>query len=322
MKNTRTKEYCGLALATLLVSGASLPLAAASDQIIQDFSTNADGAGVEWGSSTVALDTVEGNPAGSLAFTINFGSGSDSPMVDYICAGGGTPWVQPVRINFSMYQSIQFDIKWDPTSDITVAQFNDPSSWPLTLTNSLGHSAWQPGTPAGYLYGSTPGLDIELCGGPAGQRGPPICTTNIPAAAANGWVHIVIPINPTLPQIDGANGIVFNKWIHQNWGLSAEGVTARFWIDNVTLYGLCCPPPPLIALHVERASPAGAYWLIWPRVYRGFEVQATTNLLTGSWRNTGLNTNCVEVGENVQALLPASSASGQCYWRLHWPTLN
>jgi hypothetical protein len=243
-------------------------------------------------------------------------------MVDYICVGGGTPWVQPVRINFSQYQTLEFDIKWDPTSDITVAQFNDLSTWPLTLTNSLGHSAWQTGTPAGYLSGSTPGLEIELCGGPSGYLGPLIWTTNIPAAAAYGWVHMLIPINPAQAQIDGVNGIVLHKWIHQQWGLSAEGVTARFWIDNVALEGFCCPPPPPITLRVEPASPAGGYWLIWPRVYRGFEVQATTNLMTGSWRNTGLNTNCVEVGENVQALLPAPSASGQCYWRLHWPTLN
>jgi hypothetical protein len=319
MKNTRTKVYCVLALATWLV-GASLPFAAASETIIQDFSTNADGAGVEWGPGSATYDSTVGNPAGSLLLTMPFKNSSDSPGVHYICAGGGSPWVQPVRINFSQYQSLQFDIKWDPTSDITVAQFNDPSTWPLTLTNSLGHSAWQPETPAGYLNGSIPGLEIAICGGPAGYRGPTICTTNIPEAAASGWVHIVIPINPAQAQIDGVNGIVFHKWIHQESGLSAEGVTARFWIDNVRLEGLCCPPLP-IALRVEPVSPAGGYWLIWPRVYRGFEVQATTNLLTGPWYNTGLNTNCLQVGESVQALVPAPSpfAPAQCYWRLHQP---
>jgi hypothetical protein len=135
-------------------------------------------------------------------------------------------------------------------------------------------------------------------------------------------VHVVVPINPAQAQIDGVNGIVFHKWIHQESGLSAEGVAARFWIDNVTLQGLCCPPPPPIALRVEPVSPVGGYGLIWPRVYRGFEVQATTNLLTGPRCNTGLNTNCVEVGENVQALVPAESVAGQCYWRLHQPASN
>ncbi len=40
------------------------------------------------------------------------------------------------------------------------------------------------------------GLEIDLCGGPGGQMAPLIVTTNIPAAAANGWVHMVIPIDP------------------------------------------------------------------------------------------------------------------------------
>lgn len=319
MKNTRTQEHGGLAIAALLLAGASLPFAAAAETIIQDFSTNADGTGVEWGPGSATYDSAVGNPAGSLLLTMPFNSGSDTPGVHYVCAGGGSPWFQPVRISFSQYQRLEFDIKWDTTSDITVAQFNDLSTWPLTLTNSLGDSAWQPGTPAGSLAGSTPGLNIELCGGPAGLLGPSIWTTNIPEAAASGWVHVIIPINPTQPQIDGVSGIVFHKWINQNSGLSAEGVTARFWIDNVRLESLCCPPPPLIALRLEPASPAGGYWLIWPSAYRSFEVQATTNLLTGSWYDTALNTNCVQVGDNVQALVPAPSAPGQCYWRLCWP---
>ena len=53
MKNNRIKNYCGLAAATLLLGGASLAFAT-DDLTIQDFTANANGTGVEWGSSTVA----------------------------------------------------------------------------------------------------------------------------------------------------------------------------------------------------------------------------------------------------------------------------
>ena len=254
MINNRIKNYCGLAVATLLLGGANLALADTADLTIQDFTADASGTGVEWGSSTVAWDGGVGDPVGSLAFTVTFGSGSDSPMVDYVCIAGGNPWYQPTRINFSTYTNIQFDIKWDPTSDITIAQFNDLSTWNSTMTNSLGQTIMQGWAGAGYMSGSVQGIDIELCGGPAGQRGPSIGTTNIPAGAATGWVHCSVPINPAMAQIDGANGVVFNKWINQQWGIANPAV-ARFWIDNVMLGGIHGPiPPPKVSLAPAHAG--------------------------------------------------------------------
>ena len=183
-------------MATLLLGCAGLTFAN-DDLLIQDFTANANGTGVEWGSSTLALDGVEGNPAGSLQITATFGGASDSPMVDYVCIAGGNPWWQPVSINFSEYTNIQFDIKWDTTSDITIDQFNDLATWPVDLTNSAGQNVFQSWARAGYLAGSTPGINIQLCGGPAGQRGPSIFITNVPAAAASGWAHVEVPINPS-----------------------------------------------------------------------------------------------------------------------------
>ena len=285
MKNNRTKNYCGLAVATLLLSGANLTLADTPDLTLQDFTANAKGTGVEWGSSTVALDTVVGDPAGSLAFTVTFGGASDSPMVDFVCADDGNPWYQPTRINFSQYTNITFDIKWDPTSEITLAQFNDLSTWPVDLTNSLGQTvfiSWAR-TP-GYLSGSTLGIDIELCGGPAGQRGPSIGLTNIPAAAASGWAHCAVPINPTMAQIDGANGIVFNKWIKNQWGIEFP-VVARFWIDNVVLEGIHAPiPPPTVS--IAPAHP-GLHLFAGTAGAGDRESIRTTNALTANYSWVG-----------------------------------
>src|ERR1035437_9764881 len=246
MKNNRTKKYCGLAVATLLLGGATLTFARTDDLTIQTFDADASGTGIEYGpaGSTVAWDSGFGNPAGALELTLSLDSTSDTPASDYICIAGGNPWYQPTRINFSQYKNIQFDIKWDPTSDITIPEFNDLSTWPVDLTNSLGQTvfiSWA--QTAGYLSGSTAGFDIELCGGPGGQMGPAIISTNIPVEAASGWAHITIPIDPSMAQLDGANGIVFHKWIHQQWGI-ANPVVARLWIDNVTLGGIHAPPPP------------------------------------------------------------------------------
>ena len=287
MKNNRIKNYGGLAAATLLLGGASLAFAT-DDLTIQDFTANANGTGVEWGSSTVAWDGAVGNPAGSLAFTVTFGSASgsasDSPMVDFVCADGGNPWYQPTRINFSQYTNITFDIKWDPTSDITIAQFNDLSIWPANLTNSLGQTVMQSWAGAGYMAGSTPGIDIELCGGPAGQRGPSIGLTNIPAAAASGWAHCAVPINPAQAQIDGANGVVFNKWINQQWGIANPAV-ARFWIDNVVVQGIHAPiPPPTVSL-----VPAHAGLHLFAGTAGGNDRESirTTNALTANYSWVG-----------------------------------
>lgn len=242
-------------MAALILGSASL---ASADVLITNvfntFDTAASGTGVEWGPGTVAWDGTTGNPAGSLLMTLSFGSGSDTPAVAYICLAGGNPWYQPQTVNCSLYKFIEFDVKYDPTSDVTLAQFNDLSTWDTTTTNQAGQLIMQGWAGSGYLSGSTPGFDIELCGGPAGQMGPQIITTNIPAAAATGWAHMKIPINQAQAQIDGVNGIVFHKWINQQWGI-ANTATVRLWIDNVMLTGTAAPPPPPIVSVPTKATP-------------------------------------------------------------------
>jgi hypothetical protein len=238
-KNVTLTGLAALGLALAGSAQAQVPIT----NVINTFDTSDSGCGEEWGSGTVAWDGTQGEPAGSLLLTLNFGNSSDTPAVAYCCLDGGNPWYQPQTMNVSSYQNIEFDVLYDATSDITIPEFNDLSTWPTDLTNSSGQTVFISWAGAGYLAGSTPGFDVELCGGPAGQLGPFIATWTVPAAAATNWVHVKIPINQSESQIDGVNGIAFHKWINQQWGIQNTAV-ARLWIDNLVLTGTAAPPPP------------------------------------------------------------------------------
>lgn len=231
----------------LLLAGTSLTLAQTADLSINTFGSATEGnIGSEWGPGSITWDSGNGNPAGAALVTAVFRGDSDTPLVTWSCLGQyANPWYVQTPINMSQYKSIQFDIKWDNTSDLTVGQFNDLSTWPADLTNSAGQAVFQSWANASTLVGGgfLPGLPVELCGGPAGQLGPSIASSNVPVAAATGWAHMTIPINPAQAQIDGVSGIVLHKWCGQTWALQ-NPATARFWIDNVMLEGTAAPPPP------------------------------------------------------------------------------
>ncbi len=171
--------------------------------------------------------------------TADFSNSSDTPCTTYICLNGN-PWYVGTAINFSQYKAIEFDIKWDNTSDISIGEFNDVSTIPLTATNSSGATILNSLLNAGSIGG----LEIDLCGGPGGQNAPVIMATNIPAAASNGWVHMVIPINQAAANLDGCSGFLFHKWVSQYNSQIANDFQGRFWIDNVVLQGTAGPPPP------------------------------------------------------------------------------
>lgn len=240
MKHKQTSKYFGLAAAALLLAGVSQSFAQTADLTINNFDADPGGnLGHEWGSGTQAFDAGNGNPPGAALVTVAFSNSSDTPCTTYLCLNGN-PWYVGTAINFSQYKAIEFDLKWDNTSDITIDQFNNVANIPLTATNSLGQSILNHVLDAGSIGG----IEIDLCGGPGGQMAPTIVATNIPAAAANGWVHMVIPINQTAANLDGCSGFVFHKWVSQYGGQIANDFQGRFWIDNVTLQGTAGPPPP------------------------------------------------------------------------------
>ncbi|HLP76544.1 MAG TPA: hypothetical protein VK327_06435 [Candidatus Paceibacterota bacterium] len=171
-------------------------------------------------------------------------------MTTWVCLNGN-PWWVGTPINFSQYSALEFDIRWDNTSDISIAQFNDLSTIPLTQTNSAGQVVLN----AQLNGGSIGGIDINVCGGAGGQIGTLITNMPIPALAASGWVHVVIPIDSTKGNLDGASGIVFHKWVNIDGGKIANNFQGRFWVDNVLLKGTSAPPPPPTVAKPLKAVP-------------------------------------------------------------------
>ena len=256
MKTKKITTYASLGVASLLLAGAIQSQAQMLiTNVIQTFEVDDANNhwGHEWGVGTQAWDGTAGNPAGALLVTAPLSGSSDHPTTTYICKNGN-PWYVGTAINCSEYDFLELDIKWDTTSDVTIDQFNNVGIIPPDFTNSLGQPFFQTWAMNTNYIGGTGGLDIYLCGGSGGQMAPLIVNTNIPAAAGSGWTHIKVPITKTLAGIDGVSGIVFSKWVSQNWGILNDA-QARFWVDNVMLTGTTAPPPPPTVKVPTKATP-------------------------------------------------------------------
>ena len=112
------------------------------------------------------------------------------------------------------YSAVEFDILWDTNN----------STMSLDNFNSMGDID---GVPLGMF-----------CQGNAQQE---LGTSdpNIPEAASNGWVHMVVPISSTTPGIDQIIGLWLKKY-----GNGANGPiagTAAYYIDNVVFDGSVIP---------------------------------------------------------------------------------
>lgn len=243
MKQTRLKTL-GLSLAAAALTSLT-GQAQTADRTISSFDSGTQGSqptgcGAWYGSYSAGWDgTVDnsGNGGGALYVESIFSNNSDTPLTEYVCLPGNNLWWSGNGTFLtSTYKSLDFDIKWDTNSVLTIDQFNSPATLPPNLLQG-----W---APTNYLAGSVQGLEIALCWKGDGST-TYLVNTNIPAAAASGWVHISIPINATMANIDPAVGIIFKKWLNQNWGVAdATTATAKFWVDNVVLKGTAGPPPP------------------------------------------------------------------------------
>jgi hypothetical protein len=285
MKKIWTPKLYGVALAALLLGSASLAFAQTTNFYVSTFDTvasvSAPNGVANWygsaGSGGIWDGTTDntGNGGGSIYITANITSASDTPLTEYVTVTnwgflGVNPWyynnVTTNSFNLAAYANIQFDILWDTAySTISIDQFNN-------LTNLQAS-----------LAGSYPGLDIEVyCATPADllltttftnttyttnyANNPPITTnytyttiqegggtpawvdlvmTNIPNAAASGWVHMTIPINPLTPGIGYCEGVMFKKWV-ANSASVVGSYQADFWIDNIMIGGSPNPLPPVI----------------------------------------------------------------------------
>jgi hypothetical protein len=237
MKRIQITKFYGLAVAALLLGGASLAVAQTTDTNLNvfDSSINTEGTTPKggqslWGVGTILWDNSQLYPGttGSAYISAGFSSAQDTPIIDCICFPPYDNWYWNGNgnVDISQYSAIQFQLLWDTNnSSMSIDQFNDLSTYQASLA------------------GSVQGIEIQYTVG-SGIVGT-IAATNIPDAASNGWVTITIPVPPTISPSAGFCGIALHKWMKNNGSLVGSP-TAYFWISNVRLLGTAAPPPPPI----------------------------------------------------------------------------
>jgi hypothetical protein len=127
-------------------------------------------------------------------------------------------------LNGTHYNAIEMDVMWD----------TNLSTVDLSTFNNHGDIF---GMPVGIISGN--GGQVEACGN---------STTYIPNGASNGWVHVVLPMNPTLAGPD-VEGIWFKKYQYQ----TAITGTVAYFIDNIQFDG---GPVLTPALPMSLSTPA------------------------------------------------------------------
>lgn len=206
---------------SLIAAGLATTAQAVPDLVLNTFDSSASGWGTAWGAGTATFDAAQdntGNGGGAVYLSADFSADQNTLTVFGNLPPNGA-WSFPgPGFNLSDYASLEFDIKWDTTKTVSVADFNTPP---------LG------GDPGLYIWGT----DL-----PEFNKRPVVGNLMVPEAAATGWVHVSLAIDPTTPNIDPSVGVVFKKWISSDQ--LAAGGTYGFWLDNVILKGTDAPPPP------------------------------------------------------------------------------
>ncbi len=217
-----------LGLAAFLTGG--LGLLRAADDVLWTWDTaGALGSwGKAWGQAEVVQDALEdntGNGGGAMYISTDYaGSPPDDNRNVVVVMGnhGGWLWNSEVQVDLVEYASLSFDIKWDPTSTVTLESFNTAGGDNGLVVWSARHN----------------GADWEWV-----QFG----SFLVPAEAATGWANVTIPIDPTTANLDRSTGVVFKKWVPQD--VANAGGVAAFWIDNVKLTANAGPvAPPTMAV--------------------------------------------------------------------------
>jgi hypothetical protein len=221
--NKNPKTWMHSVLCGLLVAGSASTAFGAPDKVLNTFDASIAGCGNAWGGAGAGslfdpLQDNTGNGGGSLYITSDYAT--DQNTLTYFCnePPNGAWYFPGPAFNLSDYASLEFDIKWDNTKTVSVADFNAPP-----LGGEGGIVIWAT---------DSPGFSIR----------PTLGSVSVPAAAATGWAHVSLPINPAITGIDPSVGIVFKKWIAA--AQQTAGGTFGFWVDNVVLKGTDAPPPP------------------------------------------------------------------------------
>jgi hypothetical protein len=139
----------------------------------------------------------------------------------------------------------------------------------------------------------------------------------IPLSATN-WTRFTLLVNPATPHLERVGAVRFSMYSNTNsWTRSPNTVT--FNLDNLALYGTCCPPWGQLQI-IGGQQPGEVFRLRWPLAWTGVALQASTDLKT--WHDTGLETNAVATSDSWEVPIPAGAlpSSSNGFWRLRAPT--
>lgn len=200
---------------------------------ITDFDSDgffANGAFWNWWGG--AARTVEWDPltdvagdigSGALKISVNFTGTGDNQYSEGMSFSGHGTYNGAVTINPADYASLDFDLRWDPASTLTLDTVNNNGD-----PNGLGLGL---GSASGWAQTWIPNADQ-------------------PKVVADGaWHHISVPLNAAWPQMAG---LIFKKYF--NTGAQFTG-TMVFWMDNIRFIPSSAPvPPPTMALRKAKTG--------------------------------------------------------------------
>ena len=224
----RSKFYSWLpAAAASLALSASVGLAANPIIVVDTFDNGTSTGNNIWswyGGSTYSWDGTQdhtGNNGGSLHIMQPSAAGDDTIIVpETFPALGGGAWWWGGQYDLTTYTNVSCWLKWDTNnSTMSIPTFNTEGTG--------GFSIW-----------------LNDNGGWGGGNRHSLANQLIPNSASNGWVHLNIPIDPTIPNLNAIVAVEYYDWKPAPWSGSVA-----FWVDDVQFEpsSLLVPPPPTIS---------------------------------------------------------------------------
>ena len=171
-----------------------------------DDATSIDGVWDWWGGVQKDItfdadtDVDDSASSGSMKITLTFDEATgDNQYAIGISLAGGSSFNSAVSVTGEDAGSIQFDLRVDPASTISIEEFN-----------TVGEAGFTTGVATGDW--GQPWLE------------------GVPLEVSNGWQTVDIPIPM---ETESFAGIIFKKWTPSD-GTGLNG-TFTFWIDNLRL---------------------------------------------------------------------------------------
>jgi hypothetical protein len=189
-------------------------------------------------------DPLGGPDAGSLQVFTPFGTGGNQNLFFGTFDNQyGYDLTEPV--NLLNFDTVGFDVYVNTTNQVTGP--NTDGNWGQ--------------------------IQVGAYSGVSGFEGFGAGTVTIPGVASNGWVHLSVPIDHTLPDIASIPGICFN---YNSYSTGFPKTNFVFWLGNLTMhYTGLPPPPPTVAL--TKVTPGLAQYANAKPNYNRQDIYTYTN---------------------------------------------